>query len=51
MANELNVRKIFDLYRNHGQCQYIGEEVSQLEHACQCAMLAEQDGQHLSVRI
>lgn len=36
---------ILDLYRQRGQAQYGGEAVSQLEHALQCATLAEQAGQ------
>lgn len=31
---------IFDLYRQHGHAEYIGEPVSQLEHACQAGQLA-----------
>lgn len=31
---------IFDLYRQHGHAEYIGEPVSQLEHACQAGELA-----------
>ena len=37
-------RKVFDLYRKHGEGDYIGEKVSQIEHATQCAMLAEKEG-------
>ncbi|MEO0869523.1 MAG: phosphonate degradation HD-domain oxygenase [Cyanobacteria bacterium J06642_11] len=43
MSTTLN--NIFDLYRNRGQAQYGGEAVSQLEHALQCATLAEENGQ------
>ena len=32
---------IFDLYKNYGDNDYIGEEVTQLEHALQCAHQAE----------
>jgi phosphonate degradation associated HDIG domain protein len=35
------IRALFDL---NGGCQYSGEPVSQLEHALQCAQLAEQSG-------
>src|SRR5262245_25813348 len=35
------IRALFD---DHGSCQYSGEPVTQLEHALQCAMLAEQAG-------
>ena len=31
---------IFDLYRQYGDAEYIGEPVSQLEHACQAGELA-----------
>jgi len=34
---------IFDLYRKHGDNDYIGEAVSQTEHMIQCAMLAEKE--------
>ncbi len=36
---------LLDLYRQRGQAQYGGEAVSQLDHALQCATLAEQAGQ------
>jgi phosphonate degradation associated HDIG domain protein len=36
---------ILNLYRQRGQAQYGGEAVSQLDHALQCATLAEQAGQ------
>ena len=36
---------LLDLYRQRGQAQYGGEAVSQLEHALQCATLAEEAGQ------
>lgn len=35
---------IFSLYEEHGQEDYIGEPVSQLEHMCQAAELAEMEG-------
>jgi phosphonate degradation associated HDIG domain protein len=35
---------IIGLYRQFGDEDYIGEPVSQLEHMCQCAMLAEMEG-------
>ena len=41
---EAIIDKIFSLYRNFGAANYIGEPVSQLEHATQCAMLAEDEG-------
>ncbi|MGF1460458.1 MAG: phosphonate degradation HD-domain oxygenase [Leptolyngbyaceae cyanobacterium] len=40
MASQL--QDLFQLYRDRGQAQYGGEAVSQLEHALQCAALAEQ---------
>jgi len=36
---------LLDLYRQRGQAQYGGEAVSQLDHALQCATLAEAAGQ------
>lgn len=35
---------IVGLYVHYGDADYIGEPVSQLEHMCQCAMLAEKEG-------
>ena len=37
------IESIFDLYESHGDGRY-GENVSQLEHALQCAQLATADG-------
>ena len=36
---------IFYYYENYGSEDYIGENVSQIEHMIQAAMLAEQDSQ------
>jgi len=36
---------LLTLYRDRGQAQYGGEAINQLEHALQCATLAEADGQ------
>jgi phosphonate degradation associated HDIG domain protein len=36
--------EIFDLYLQHGQSDYIGEPVSQLEHMLQSAQIAEKEG-------
>lgn len=36
--------EIFDLYEKFGNQDYIGEPVSQLEHMCQAAQLAESEG-------
>ncbi len=38
------VDEIFSMYENHGNADYIGEPVSQLEHMCQAAQLAEEEG-------
>lgn len=35
---------IFDLYEKYGDDDYIGEPVSQIEHMCQSAQLAEKEG-------
>jgi phosphonate degradation associated HDIG domain protein len=36
--------EIINLYKNFGQADYIGEQVSQIQHMTQCAMLAENQG-------
>lgn len=41
----ITINQILDLYRRRGQAQYGGEAVSQLEHALQCATLAEDNGE------
>lgn len=38
------VAEIISLYKNFGNEDYIGEPVSQIEHMCQCAQLAEAAG-------
>jgi phosphonate degradation associated HDIG domain protein len=38
------VNEVFSLYEKHGDEDYIGEPVSQLEHMSQAAALAEQEG-------
>lgn len=38
------VEEIFDLYEKHGGEEYAGEKITQLEHMCQAAQLAEQGG-------
>lgn len=38
------VNDIFDLYAKHGAEEYAGEKVSQLEHMCQAAEFAMQEG-------
>ena len=40
---ELSIEDIFSLYTKYGSSDYIGEPVSQLEHMCQAAMLAEKE--------
>ena len=37
------VDEIMGLYNNYGNQDYIGEPVSQIEHMCQCAQLAEKE--------
>lgn len=37
------VDEIMGLYNNYGNEDYIGEPVSQIEHMCQCAQLAEKE--------
>lgn len=41
---ELATQEIFDLLFRRGQEEYIGEPISQIEHACQSAQLAEAEG-------
>jgi len=38
------VEEVFALYEKHGDEDYIGEPVSQLEHMAQAALLAEEEG-------
>jgi phosphonate degradation associated HDIG domain protein len=38
------VEEIFSLYEKFGKEEYIGEPVSQIEHMCQSAQLAEEEG-------
>jgi 2-amino-1-hydroxyethylphosphonate dioxygenase (glycine-forming) len=42
-VNEI-VESVFDLYRQHGDEDYIGEPVSQIEHMSQAAQFAMQEG-------
>lgn len=37
-------KEVIALYTAYGAADYIGEPVSQLEHMCQCAQLAEEEG-------
>ena len=41
---EQSVNEIFELYQKYGDEDYIGEPVSQVEHMCQAAQLAEAEG-------
>lgn len=43
LMNNITIAQILELYHHRGQTQYGGEAVSQLEHALQCATLAEED--------
>ncbi|MEP7373154.1 MAG: HDIG domain-containing metalloprotein [Chitinophagaceae bacterium] len=43
-AIEESVNEIFELYQKYGDEDYIGEPVSQVEHMCQAAQLAEAEG-------
>jgi phosphonate degradation associated HDIG domain protein len=38
------VAEVFSLYEKYGEEDYIGEPVSQMEHMCQSAQLAEKEG-------
>lgn len=44
-----NINNIFSLYTNYGNNDYIGEEVSQIEHMLQAAQLALNDNQNPEV--
>lgn len=41
---EAIVNEVFELYEKHGDEDYIGEPVSQIEHMSQAAALAEEEG-------
>jgi phosphonate degradation associated HDIG domain protein len=43
-SKEDRVDEVFGLYEKFGQADYIGEPVSQIEHMCQSAQLAEKEG-------
>jgi len=43
--------KIFYFYENFGEEEYIGEDVSQVEHALQAAALAAEDNQPVGLRV
>lgn len=38
------VDELIELYREFGSCDYIGERVTQVEHAVQAAIAAKSDG-------
>ncbi|WP_448571617.1 phosphonate degradation HD-domain oxygenase [Trichothermofontia sp.] len=44
MRDSQALHAIVDLLRHEGHAQYGGEAVTQLEHACQCADLAQKQG-------
>jgi phosphonate degradation associated HDIG domain protein len=44
-----HVKEVLELFARSGGSQYGGEAVTQLEHALQCAMLAEQEGASASL--
>jgi 2-amino-1-hydroxyethylphosphonate dioxygenase (glycine-forming) len=43
-AKSNKIEALFRLYETYGHTDYIGEPVSQLEHMCQAAQLAEKEG-------
>ena len=45
MDIESKIDSVFDLYDRFGDCDYIGEEVNQVQHAQQCAQEAFKEGQ------
>ena len=46
MSLQTCVDSIFDYYYKYGNQDYIGEEISQIEHMTQAAMLAENEHQN-----
>jgi phosphonate degradation associated HDIG domain protein len=44
MQAEQTIEEVFKLYELHGSDDYIGESISQIEHASQGAQLAEKEG-------
>jgi 2-amino-1-hydroxyethylphosphonate dioxygenase (glycine-forming) len=44
LSKEERVKMVFDLYEKFGQADYIGEPVSQIEHMCQSAQMAQKEG-------
>ena len=37
-------KKIIDIYKNYGDKDYIGEDMTQIQHALQCAYFAKKTG-------
>ncbi|CAE7786234.1 unnamed protein product, partial [Symbiodinium microadriaticum] len=46
-----SVNRVFELFDRHGKGDYIGEDVSQLEHALQAADLAHRSGHGLEATL
>ncbi|MCC5937391.1 MAG: HD domain-containing protein [Lunatimonas sp.] len=44
LSTEQRIQEAFKLYESFGDADYIGEPVSQMEHMCQAAQLAEAEG-------
>ncbi len=44
LTTQQTVNEVFALFDKYGKEDYIGEPVSQIEHACQSAQLAEKEG-------
>jgi predicted HD phosphohydrolase len=44
ISSKSHIDEIFAVYRERGGNAYAGERINQLEHALQCALLAEQSG-------
>lgn len=51
MLTKITIAQAFNHYRRFGSRDYIGESISQIEHACQAAYLAEQDKSSLELII
>jgi 2-amino-1-hydroxyethylphosphonate dioxygenase (glycine-forming) len=49
MTTLKQINELFTLYQKYGCSDYIGEDVSQVEHMTQAAMLAEHDNQPIEV--
>ncbi|MFO7826579.1 MAG: HD domain-containing protein [Cyclobacterium sp.] len=48
-SSQAKIDAVFGLYESYGNADYIGEPVSQMEHMCQAAQLAEQEGYGVEV--